>query len=103
PDSGIKDKPKDKEIPKPKDKETPKPKDKKPDDKGTATGWIKLFNGKDLTGWKPFLGKKDADPKETFSVKDGIIICTGQPFTYLLTDKEYGDYTRKVQWRWQDK
>src|SRR5262249_53060380 len=49
-----KPKPKDKEKPKdtettkekPKDNGKPKPKDK---DKGASAGWIKLFNGKDLT------------------------------------------------------
>ena len=41
-------------------------------------GWTKLFNGKDLTGWKVFLDpKKQADPDKIFTVKDGIIHCEG--------------------------
>jgi hypothetical protein len=34
-------------------------------------GWTSLFNGKDLTGWKP------NENIETFSVKDGAIVAHG--------------------------
>lgn len=68
-------------------------------------GWIKLFNGKDLTGWTTFLDpkKKDADPKKIWTIKDGIIMCEGSINGYLLTEKEYSDYVLKLQWRWTDK
>ena len=67
-------------------------------------GWVKLFNGKDLTGWRVFLDpKKKADPKDIFTVKDGVIHCEGSVNGYLITDKEYGDYVLKVSWRWGDK
>src|SRR5437667_12678889 len=35
-------------------------------------GFTSLFNGKDLTGWKP------NENVETFSVKDGAIVAHGQ-------------------------
>jgi hypothetical protein len=35
-------------------------------------GWISLFNGRDLTGWKV------GENKETFSVRDGMIIVNGK-------------------------
>ena len=35
------------------------------------SGWTQLFNGKDLTGWKP------NENTETFSVKDGAIVAHG--------------------------
>jgi hypothetical protein len=68
-------------------------------------GWIKLFNGKDLSGWSVFLDpkKKDADPAKVFAVHNGIIVCEGTPFGYLITDKEYENYILKVQWRWGEK
>ena len=67
-------------------------------------GWIKLFNGKDLTGWKPFLDpKKNATPADIWTIKDGIIFCEGSVNGYLLTEKEYENYIFKVQWRWGDK
>jgi hypothetical protein len=71
---------------------------------GEKEGWSKLFNGKDLTGWKIFLDpRKKADPEKIWTVKDGEIHCEGSVFGYLITDKEYGDYVLKVQWRWGKK
>jgi hypothetical protein len=67
-------------------------------------GWIKLFNGKDFTGWKKFLDpKKDGDPDKIWTVKDGMIVCEGSVYGYLLTEREYSDYVLKVEWRWTDK
>ena len=64
-------------------------------------GWIKLFNGKDLSGWSVFLDpKNEADPKKVFTVRNGILVCEGTPFGYLITDKEYKNYVLKLQWRW---
>jgi hypothetical protein len=54
--------------------------DKKDDDKG----WVQLFNGKDLTGWKTH--PKD---KAKWEVKDGILIGTG-PAGHLFSER--GDY-----------
>jgi len=65
-------------------------------------GFIKLFNGHDLTGWTKFL-QNNADPAKTWSVSDGVIHCKGLPMGYLLTEKEYGDYVLRVQWRWPGK
>lgn len=66
--------------------------------------WIKLFNGKDLSGWTVFLDpRKKADPTKVFSVQDGILVCEGTPLGYLITDKEYENYILKVQWRWGKK
>jgi hypothetical protein len=66
--------------------------------------WVKLFNGKDLSGWTVFLDpKKEADPAKVFTAAEGIIVCEGTPFGYLITDKEYENYILKVQWRWGKK
>jgi hypothetical protein len=67
-------------------------------------GWIKLFNGKDFTGWKKVVDpKSNADPDKIWSIKDGVIVCEGSVNGYLITDKDYGDYTLRVQWRWGEK
>jgi hypothetical protein len=64
-------------------------------------GAIKLFNGKDLSGWKIFVEPKSkVKPESVWSVKDGIIICKGQPLGYLITEKDFSNYILKVQWRW---
>lgn len=52
-------------------------------------GWTDLFNGKDLSGWKPVAGTA------TFEVVDGEIQGTsvaGSPNTFLITEETYGDY-----------
>ena len=60
----------------------------------------RLFNGKDLSNWN-FVVDKDAVPAEqVFSVKDGVIHITGNPFGYMYTKKKYGNYKLHVEWRW---
>jgi hypothetical protein len=63
-------------------------------------GWVQLFNGKDFTGWRKFVAK--GDPDQTWMVRNGEIVCTGKPNGYLITDKEYGDFVLRVQWRWSE-
>jgi hypothetical protein len=66
-------------------------------------GTIKLFSGKDLSGWRIFLdpkAKPKVEPESVFIAKDGALICKGKPNGYLITEKEYSNYVLKVQWRW---
>jgi hypothetical protein len=64
---------------------------------GTEKGWTTLFNGKDLDGWKFHLGKEGADNQGTFTVKDGILICSGTPSGYMYSEKSYGSYTLQFE------
>lgn len=59
-----------------------------------------LFNGKDLAGWRVWLKDDKAKPSDCFTVKDGVIECTGKPMGYLITEKEYGNYKLEVEWKW---
>lgn len=68
-----------------------------------AAETIQLFNGKNLDGWRVFLDDKNADPKDTFSVKDGVIHDAGKPAGYIITDQEFDNYVLKLQWRWPGK
>ncbi|HEX6984404.1 MAG TPA: DUF1080 domain-containing protein [Planctomycetaceae bacterium] len=64
---------------------------------------IKLFNGKDLSGWQPVLDDPNADPAKTWSVKDGILHCTGTPRGYLRTERDdFKDYHLRIEWRWPE-
>ncbi|MBI3461745.1 MAG: DUF1080 domain-containing protein, partial [Planctomycetes bacterium] len=58
-----------------------------------------------LNGWTVFLDPKakDADPKKIWTVKDGVIVCDGSVYGYIITDKEYENYVLRLQWRWGDK
>lgn len=43
----------------------------------------------------------EATPREIWSVKDGVIICKGEPNGYIHTKKQYTNYIFKVEWRFK--
>jgi hypothetical protein len=58
--------------------------------------WDKLFNGKDLSGWKQLNGKAN------YEVKDGAIVGTtvaNTPNSFLVTEKEYGDFILELEFK----
>lgn len=61
---------------------------------------IELFNGKDLSNWNAWLKDDKADPAKTFSVADGVLKCTGEPFGYLRSKEAYQNYVLTVEWRY---
>jgi len=54
-----------------------------------------LFNGKDLDGWTL---SSDA-LRGTWSVKDGVMVNTGQPIGYIRTTEDFTNYVLRVQFR----
>ncbi len=66
---------------------------------------VRLFNGKDLTGFYTYLrdGRKNSDPKKVFTVADGAIHVSGEVFGYLATEKEYDNYHLTVEFKWGQK
>ena len=54
-------------------------------------GWIKLFNGKDFTGWK-MSDKKQAK----WRVENGMIVANG-PRSHLFTIKQYKNFEFKAE------
>ena len=57
-------------------------------------GFVPLFNGENLEGWV----NVNCAP-ETWSVRDGMIICTGIPTGVLRTEKQYENYILELEWR----
>ena len=57
-------------------------------------GWVSLFNGKDLTGWKK-------NGEEKWVVEQGTILCesTANKYGYLTTDKTYRDFTLRLKFK----
>src|SRR5690242_1115792 len=57
-------------------------------------GWVPLFNGKDLSGWK-----KNGDEK--WVVEQGTILCesTANKYGYLTTEKTYKDFTLRLKFK----
>ncbi len=63
---------------------------------------IRLFNGRDLTGFYTFLREsgKNHDPKGVFSVRDGVIRVSGEEFGHFITEEEFENYHLIVEFRW---
>jgi hypothetical protein len=62
---------------------------------------IKLFNGKDLSGWTTWLvDTRREDPRGVYSVRDGAIRISGDGFGYLGTQEAYQDYRLVVEAKW---
>jgi hypothetical protein len=63
-----------------------------------SDGFVPLFNGRDLTGWV----NANCAP-ETWSVREGLIHCTGQPTGALRTARQYENFILEVEWRHLEK
>ena len=57
-------------------------------------GFRPVFNGKDLSGWVPV----NTAPS-TWTVKDGMLICSGKPTGEIRTDRMYQNFILEVEWR----
>jgi hypothetical protein len=56
-------------------------------------GFRPLFNGKDLTGWKS-TGKM-----EVWGAEKGVIYCAGGGGGWLMTEKEYGNFELRLEYK----
>jgi hypothetical protein len=57
-------------------------------------GWTKLFNGKDLSGWR-------AEGKEKWTVEHGAIVgeAVTDKYGYLVTEKTFKDFHLRVKFK----
>jgi len=53
-----------------------------------------LFNGRDLSGWVDVNTSKD-----TWHVKDGLLICKGHPIGVMRSEKQYENFVLHIEWR----
>lgn len=60
----------------------------------TPREFVDLFNGKDLTGWVDV----NTTP-ETWSVRDGLLVCSGQPIGVMRSEKQYENFILHIEWR----
>jgi hypothetical protein len=58
------------------------------------SGWVSLFNKKDLTGWKK-------NGEEKWVVERGTILCesSARKYGYLTTEKSYRDFNLRLQFK----
>jgi len=84
---------------------------------GTEEGFVSLFNGRDLTGWKglvenPIARQKmspielakaqveaDKRMRDDWKVENGLLVYVGHGFDNLCTEGQYGDFEMLVDWR----
>ena len=85
--------------------------------KGSGKGFVSMFNGKDLTGWKGLVEnpiarakmsaqqlaeaqvKADDNMRRDWKVEDGMLVYVGSGFDNLCTVEQYGDFEMYVDWR----
>jgi len=72
---------------------------------GASPKKTSLFNGKDLTGWKADVPKKDTDPNapDSFIVRNGMLVSMGLPPGHLITTSIHQDYRLEVEYRFAAK
>ena len=63
------------------------------------SGWVPLFNGKDLTGWVASTNEKGADAAKAWTAKDNQLTCTGSPNGWLRTAQPYVDYDLPLEFQ----
>ncbi len=59
-----------------------------------APQWVSLFNGADLAGW---INVNTAE--DTWSVRDGLLVCTGHPIGVMRSEKQYENFILHIEWR----
>jgi hypothetical protein len=64
-------------------------------DKDVPEGFEKLFNGKDLSGWKVNEGGK----MDKWGAEDGILFTKGSGGGWLMTEKEYADFELRLEFK----
>ncbi len=83
----------------------------------TEGGFVSLFNGKNLDGWKGLVEdpikrarmsdrelaaaqkKADAEAAKDWKVEEGNIVFEGSGYNNLCTEKQYGDFEMLVDWK----
>jgi hypothetical protein len=65
-----------------------------------AAAPIPLWNGKDLSNWSFFLVDPQKKLQDVWSVRDGMIVCKGEPLGFLSSKQSYTSFSLVVEWRW---
>jgi hypothetical protein len=58
-----------------------------------APRFVDLFNGRDLAGWINVNTSPD-----TWSVRDGRLVCSGRPIGVMRSEKQYENFLLNVEW-----
>jgi len=64
------------------------------DASATVPHFVDLFNGRDLTGWVDVNTAPD-----TWQVKDGLLVCSGEPIGVMRSEMQYENFILHIEWR----
>lgn len=86
------------------------------EDMPSGEGYVSMFNGKDLTGWKGLVEnpikrakmtpdqmaqaqkKADEQMRKDWRVENGLLLFDGTGYDNICTEKQYGDFEMYVDW-----
>lgn len=61
---------------------------------------VELFNGRNLDGWQHVLDDPTVSREAVWSVRDGIIVCKGEPLGVLYSKEVLTDFRFVLEYRW---
>jgi hypothetical protein len=61
---------------------------------GKYDGFVEMFNGRDLTGWK-----RINTHESTWKFEDALLVCSGKPIGELRTERMYQNFVLELEWR----
>ncbi len=64
---------------------------------------IELFNGRDLAGWTAAAADPKVAKDRVWSVREGVLVCQGEPVGYLYRGPSVADFRLIVEYRWPGK
>src|SRR5262245_24159459 len=70
---------------------------------GDKDGWVAVFNGKDLDGWKISYGGKGNAQNSTWKVVDGVIVGDGEVSHLFSPRDDYVNFEAKAEIMISDK
>lgn len=71
----------------------------------TENATVSLFNGENLDGWYTFIKDRgrNEDPKNVFSIENGLLRITGEEWGCITTNEEFENYHLVTEFKWAGK
>lgn len=63
-------------------------------------GAVALLEGNSLAGWAHVLADPAVPREKVWTLRDGLLVCTGEPIGVLYTEKHYTNFHLELEYRW---
>lgn len=63
-------------------------------------GAVALFGDGSLRGWTHVLADPAVRREQVWTLRDGVLICSGSPIGVLYTEKHYTNFRLELEYRW---